>query len=98
MGLLLGLNAGAPGGSAEILLKEALRAAEADGASVELIRLDEALTSLARIDGELARLVDCRFFAGYDERETAEVLGISDRTVRRRWVQARAWIHNEIAA
>lgn len=64
----------------------------------DLLRLDEALTELARIDGELARLIDCRFFAGYDERETAEALGISDRTVRRRWVQARAWIHNEIGA
>ncbi|MDO7841846.1 ECF-type sigma factor [Sphingomonas immobilis] len=64
----------------------------------DLVKLGDALESLARIDSELARLVDCRFFAGYDERETAEILGISDRTVRRRWVQAKAWIHNEIAA
>ena len=64
----------------------------------ELVRLGEALVSLSQVDGELARLIDCRFFAGYDERETAEVLGISDRTVRRRWTQARAWIHSEMLA
>lgn len=64
----------------------------------EVIRLGEALTALARFDPELARLVECRFFAGYSERETAEALGVSDRTVRRRWIQARAWIHDELAA
>lgn len=63
----------------------------------EIVRLGEALTALARIDPELARLVECRFFAGYGERETAETLGVSDRTVRRRWIQARAWIHAELA-
>lgn len=64
----------------------------------EIVRLGDALIALARIDPELARLVECRFFAGYGERETAEALGISDRTVRRRWIQARAWIHAELAA
>lgn len=68
-----------------------------DDEDVEVLRLGEALTALAKIDPELARLVECRFFAGYSERETAEALGISDRTVRRRWIQARAWIHDELA-
>ena len=63
----------------------------------EIIRLDEALTALERVDLELSRLVECRFFAGYSERETAEALGVSDRTVRRRWIQARAWIHAELS-
>ena len=63
----------------------------------EVVRLSDALTALARLDPELARLVECRFFAGYDERETAQALGVSDRTVRRRWIQARAWIHAELA-
>lgn len=64
----------------------------------ELVRLGEALKALSGIDQDLARLVDCRFFAGFDEKETAQVLGISDRTVRRRWTQARAWIHREMLA
>lgn len=63
---------------------------------LQLIRLGEALTELATIDPELAHLVDCRYFAGLTEIEVAQVLGISDRTVRRRWVQARAWIHREM--
>ena len=64
----------------------------------EIVRLGDALKALAEIDPKLAQVVDCRFFAGLDEVETAEVLGVSDRTVRRWWKQARAWIHLEMAA
>lgn len=63
----------------------------------ELVALGEALRDLAQLDPELAKLVDCRFFAGFDECETGTVMGISERTVRRRWAQARAWIHRELA-
>jgi RNA polymerase sigma factor (TIGR02999 family) len=63
----------------------------------EVVRLGDALKLLSKFDANLAQVVDCRFFAGMDERETAQVLGVSDRTVRRWWVQARAWIHNEMA-
>jgi len=63
----------------------------------ELVKLGEALKELAAIDPELTRIVECRFFAGYDEIETAEVLRISDRTVRRRWVRAKAWLYSEMA-
>ena len=61
-----------------------------------LIHLGEALIELAEVDAKLARLVDCRYFAGLTETETAQVFGISDRTVRRRWIQARAWIHRSM--
>jgi RNA polymerase sigma factor (TIGR02999 family) len=71
-------------------------AAEPAG-DAELVRLGDALTALARHDPQLAKLVDCRFFAGLDEVETAEVLGVTDRTVRRWWIRARAWIHEEMA-
>ncbi|RYY24809.1 MAG: sigma-70 family RNA polymerase sigma factor [Sphingomonadales bacterium] len=64
----------------------------------EVVRLGDALKQLSQFDANLAQVVDCRFFAGMDERETAAVLGVSDRTVRRWWVQARAWIHHEMAA
>ncbi len=63
----------------------------------QLVKLGDALTALAAFDDGLTRLVDCRFFAGLTEMETAKVLGISDRTVRRRWLQARAWLHQEIS-
>lgn len=64
---------------------------------VEMVRLGDALESLAKIDPELAKLVECRFFAGLDEVETGKILGVSERTVRRRWVQARAFLHREIS-
>jgi RNA polymerase sigma factor (TIGR02999 family) len=68
------------------------------GEDHEIIRLDHALGQLSRLDPDLARLVECRFFAGLDEVETGRVLGVSDRTVRRRWTQARAWLHRELQA
>jgi RNA polymerase sigma factor (TIGR02999 family) len=63
----------------------------------EIVRLGAALKALAEIDARLAQVIDCRFFAGLDEAETAAVLGVSDRTVRRWWTQARAWIYREMA-
>lgn len=72
--------------------------AEVEREDRELLRLGDALVALALVDDQLAKLVDCRFFAGYDEQETAQILGISDRTVRRRWRQARAWIYREMTA
>ncbi len=62
-----------------------------------LLALDEALGRLARQSARLARVVECRFFAGYDERETARALGLSERTVRRDWTLARAWLYRELS-
>ena len=78
-------------------LESADDASTDDQADTQLVQLGDALDELAGFDPELARLVDCRFFTGLTEQETAQVLGISDRTVRRRWRQARAWIHQAIA-
>ena len=63
----------------------------------EIIRLGDALQALSLLDAKLAQVIDCRFFAGYDEAETARVLGVTDRTVRRWWTQGRAWIYREMA-
>jgi RNA polymerase sigma factor (TIGR02999 family) len=63
----------------------------------QVVLLGEALSRLAKVDEQLARIVECRFFAGYDDQETAEILGVTDRTVRRKWVRARAWIHAEMS-
>lgn len=58
-----------------------------------LLALDEALITLAKVDERLSRVVECRFFGGLTEDETAEVLGITARTVRRDWVKAKGWLH-----
>lgn len=90
------LTAKRGGGERPLPLDEAVSASDDDGADRELVKLGDALQGLMKFDAELARLVDCRFFAGMTEEETARVLGISDRTVRRRWLQARAWIYQEM--
>lgn len=58
----------------------------------ELIEVDAVLSELALVHPRLAQVVTCRYFAGYSELETAEVLGVTDRTVRRDWDKARAWL------
>jgi RNA polymerase sigma factor (TIGR02999 family) len=63
----------------------------------DVVRLGDALKLLGELDANLAKLIDCRFFAGLTEVETASVMGVSDRTVRRMWIQARAWVHREMA-
>ena len=62
----------------------------------EFIALDEALDQLAAIDPRRSRMVELRFFGGLSEEETAEVLKVSPRTVRREWSLARAWLHREL--
>ena len=53
---------------------------------------------LAALDARLSRVVECRFFGGLSEDATAEVLGVTARTVRRDWVKARGWLHAQIHA
>ena len=65
--------------------------------SIELIALDDALCQLAAIDARQSSIVELRFFGGLTEEETAEILGISPRTVRREWTIARAWLFSEIS-
>ena len=61
-----------------------------------LISLDEALERLSRLDERQARVVECRFFGGLTEEETAAALGISQRTVAREWVTAKGWLYQEL--
>jgi RNA polymerase sigma-70 factor (ECF subfamily) len=77
----------------------------ADGASLAgsdradvLLGLDEALERLALLDARQARVVECRFFAGLSEPETAEALGVTARTVARDWVKARGWLYQELSS
>lgn len=63
-----------------------------------LVEVGDVVSRLARIDGRLASIVDCRFFAGYTDDETAAALGLNERTVRRDWVKAKAWLYRELSA
>jgi len=63
-----------------------------------ILDLDLALNRLATYDARQARVVECRYFAGLSEQETAEALGVSLRTVQREWLKARAWLRHELAA
>jgi RNA polymerase sigma factor (TIGR02999 family) len=63
-----------------------------------LVAVDEALERLAAHDAALARVVECRFFAGLSEEETAEATGASLRTVQRQWRRAKAWLYQELTA
>ena len=69
---------------------------DASRQAVEILDLDEALTSLAARNERLSRLVELRFFAGLTEEETARTLGISERTVRRDWLKARAFLFHTL--
>jgi RNA polymerase sigma factor (TIGR02999 family) len=61
-----------------------------------LLALDEALNRLSEMNDRLARVVECRFFGGMTEQETAAALGVNERTVRRDWTKARLWLYAEI--
>jgi RNA polymerase sigma factor (TIGR02999 family) len=61
-----------------------------------LVSLDAALVRLAEMSPRLAQVVELRFFGGLTEEDTAKVLGVTDRTVRRDWIKARGWLHQEM--
>ena len=63
---------------------------------VDLLALDEALENLAKIDPVKSRLVELRYFGGLTVEETAEVLGVSEITVKRHWRMAKAWLAEAI--
>jgi len=62
----------------------------------DIVAVDEALTKLAKMDPEQARLVELRFFGGLSIEETADVLEISPATVKRNWNVAKAWLAREL--
>jgi RNA polymerase sigma factor (TIGR02999 family) len=83
------------GGLANVTLDDALLAS-ADERADTLLVIDDALTRLAAIDPRLARVVECRFFGGLTAAETAETLGITERTVERDWVKAKALLAHSL--
>jgi RNA polymerase sigma factor (TIGR02999 family) len=70
----------------------------ADDGLLEVLAVDRALERLERRDPRLARIVECRFFAGMPEAEIADALGVSTRTIERDWTRARTYLHSLLGA
>jgi RNA polymerase sigma-70 factor, ECF subfamily len=84
------------GGQRAISMDDAL--AFAPEQSLELLRLDQSLERLAKLDPRQAKIVELRFFGGLTVEQTAKLLGISEKTVKRDWSVAKAWLHGELKA
>jgi RNA polymerase sigma factor (TIGR02999 family) len=65
--------------------------------ALEVLAVDRALTRLAKLDADQARIVELRYFSGLTVEETAHVLGISPRTVKREWRLAKAWLYEQLS-
>jgi RNA polymerase sigma factor (TIGR02999 family) len=83
------------GSDIKLPLEEAMIVSE--GREIDLVALDEALERLAAIDPQQSRVVELKFFSGMSVEETAEVLGVSTRTVKRDWNVAKAWLRRQIS-
>ena len=84
------------GGQVPVPLDEAI-AFLTDQQADEVLALDEALDRLAQVNPRGSQVVEYRFYSGLTLQETAEVLGVSMKTVQRDWLTARAWLRKEIA-
>ncbi len=83
------------GGALTLSLDEAV--APRKQREIDLVALDDALDSLAKLDERQSRMVELRFFGGLSIEETSVVLGVSTPTVKRDWATARAWLYREIS-
>ena len=72
------------------------RSLRVEARAAEFLALDEALGKLGQLNERLGRVVELRFFAGLSEEESAEVLGVTARTVRRDWQIARAFLYRTL--
>jgi RNA polymerase sigma factor (TIGR02999 family) len=68
------------------------------GDAEELMRLSHALDDLARLDSSLSKTVDLKFFCGFSFDEIAGMLGVSERTIQRKWEKARIYLHANLQA
>jgi RNA polymerase sigma factor (TIGR02999 family) len=83
------------GAKDKVPLENALTVGVSD-TNFDLLALDEALTRLEAREEHLAKIVELRFFSGLSVEDTAQVLGVSDSTVKRDWQMAKAWLHREL--
>lgn len=78
------------GGQADLPIREGEIAGATHAA--RFLELDQALEQLERVDRRLVEVIECRFFAGLTEKETAQALGVTERTVQRDWRRAKDWL------
>jgi len=83
------------GGASHVLLDDITELGMSEATA--LVEINEALGRLALLSPRLAQIVECRFFAGFKDEDTAQALGLTDRTVRRDWVKARPWLRRELS-
>lgn len=81
--------------AARLSLEEANISVEQD--ATDLIALDEALTNLAKFDERKSRVVELLYFGGLENKEAAEVLGVSEKTIQRDWKMAKLWLYRELS-
>ncbi|MCB1161781.1 sigma-70 family RNA polymerase sigma factor [bacterium] len=87
------------GGAVHLPLDELLAAApDPDASAHALLDLDAALARLEGLDPRLSRLIELRFFGGFEMEEAATILGVTARTLRRDWRKARAFLYAELYA
>ena len=84
------------GGQFEITSMPADGGAETAVDHAELARIGEALEELAKTERELAEIVDLKFFCGFSFEEIGKMLGVSERTVQRKWEKARIYLHRSV--
>jgi RNA polymerase sigma-70 factor (ECF subfamily) len=83
------------GGAVQVTFDESLEGKE--GSILDVLAVDTALARLAEFDQRQAKVLELRFFAGLTIEEVAEQLGISERTAKRDWTMARAWLRHELS-
>jgi len=86
------------GDQIQVTLDDGLLVEGGEASTVDLIALDRALTGLAAIDPDQARIVELRYFGGLSVEETAEAMSVSPATVKRHWAVARAWLRRALDA
>jgi RNA polymerase sigma factor (TIGR02999 family) len=82
----------------QVTLDEGLLATDPESGTVDAVAIDRALSKLADLDPQQARIVELRYFGGLSVEETAEALSISPATVKRHWTLAKAWLLRELEA
>jgi RNA polymerase sigma factor (TIGR02999 family) len=85
------------GGDYKLSLDEAIGLPEKpEQNELDIIALNDVLNTLAAVDERKSKIIELRFFAGLNNEETAEAMGLSLATVNREWRTARAWLHKEL--
>ena len=85
-------------GGSLVTLDEGLGKCSAAAQSEEVLAVNEALDRLAQMDPQQTKVVELRYYAGLSAEETAEAMGISQRTVEREWTAAKAWLRAQLAS